>query len=284
MFSMNESFFADIQKNNCWFTFCIFAPLPDISPAQNIMEDKLWEDDVCVQRHIFAYIFGGFGFPIDLSKAKTFAIMKLGQIEKREPKNKDINNPEFVNWLGLFAQYNILLGTIFAYRHEYVPAAALLLNGLKTRAINIFLPYCDFIQYVLKKVEDMPVEMVEYSGVGFSVDEPMGGQELNDGNLIANVAEMVIPALEGDDGGTILAHKGIQKYGTLKRIGSTGSEKFRNRIDIYEVLVVYHCFELKKLRLYFNGYFTRENRFTIKLPSGFHLDALSEAAQIYNKL
>jgi hypothetical protein len=278
---MDEKIFAELQKDCCWFTLPIFEQLPEVDPNKDVLNDPIWRNDTYVQRHIFAMIFGGFGCSIDLENAKLLATIKFGQVEKHCPKDKSIENPAYVRWLGLYAQYNILLGTIFAYLHNYPMAAYLLMNGLKSRAVNLFLPYCDFIKYILAKVSDMPSEPAEYFGCGFSADEPMGGIELNGGTLLANMAEMIIPALEGDDGEQILAFRGNQIYGNLKRRGSTNSHNFRNCIDIYDVLLVTRQFKIKRLRLYFNGYFTRENQYLIKLPQGFHLNPWSEEAQIF---
>ena len=72
-----------------------------------------------------------------------------------------------------------------------------------------------------------------------------------------------------------------QIYGNLKRRGSTNSHNFRNCIDIYDVLLITRNFQIKRVRLYFNGYFTRENRYLIKLPQGFHLNPWSEEARIF---
>ena len=281
MFSMDEKVFAELQKECCWFTLTIFEQLPEVDPSKDVLNDPIWRNDTYVQRHIFAMIFGGFGCSVDLEKAKLLATIKFGQVEKQCPKDKSIDNPTYVRWLGLYAQYNILLGTVFAYLHNYPMAAYLLMNGLKSRAVNLFLPYCDFIKYILAKVSDMPSEPAEYFGCGFSADEPMGGVELNGGTLLTNMAEIIIPALEGDDGEQILAFRGNQIYGNLKRRGSTNSHNFRNCIDIYDVLLITRRFEIKRFRLYFNGYFTRENRYLIKLPQGFHLNPWSEEAQIF---
>jgi len=255
--------------------------LADVDPNMDVMDQSIWSDDVCVQRHIFAMIFGGFGYSVHLSKAKVIATIKLGQIEKQEPENKSPDNPEFVRWIGLFAQYNILLGTVFTYLHNYPLAAAFLMNGLKTRAVNLFMPYCDFIKYVLSKVAEMPAEIACYDGCGFSADEPMGSTELNGGKLHASAAEMIISSLEGDNGEIILSYYGGQKYGNLKRLGSTNSNKFRNCIDVYEVLAIDRKFNLKKIKFCFNGYFSSQNGFSIRLPKGFSLDPLSKAAQIF---
>lgn len=281
MFQMDEKLFAELQKVCCWFTLPIFEDLPNIDPCIDIMNKAAWNDDILVQRHIFAMIFGGYGYSVNLSKAKALATIKLGQIEKQEPKDKSPNSPDFVIWIGLYAQYNILLGTVFAYLQNYPLAAFLLMNGLKTRAVNLSMPYCDFIKYVLSKVAEMPVELAEYSGCGFSVDDPMGSIEMSGGNLIANAAETIISSLAGDNGEIILSYCGGQKYGNLKRLGSTNSKDFRHCIDIYEVLIIDRKFKVKKLNLYFNGYFTIESKNIIRLPKGFHLDPLSEVVQLF---
>ena len=278
---MDEKIFAELQKECCWFSMPIFEQLPEVDPSKDVLNDPIWRNDTYVQRHIFAMLFGGFGCSVDLENAKLLATIKFGQVEKQCPKDKSIDNPAYVRWLGLYAQYNILLGTVFAYLHNYPMAAYLLMNGLKSRAVNLFLPYCDFIKYILAKVSDMPSESAEYFGCGFSADEPMGSNEVNGGTLNARAAEMIIPALEGDDGEQILAFRGNQIYGNLKRRGSTNSHNFRNCIDIYDVLLVTRQFKIKRLRLYFNGYFTRENQYLIKLPQGFHLNPWSEEAQIF---
>ena len=250
MFQMDEKSFAELQKECCWFTLPFFEQLPEVDPSKDVLNDPIWRNDTYVQRHIFAMIFGGFGYSVDLENAKLLATIKFGQVEKQCPKDKLIDNTAYVRWLGLYAQYNILLGTIFAYLHNYPMAAYLLMNGLKSRAVNLFLPYCDFIKYILAKVSEMPSEPAEYFGCGFSADEPMGGVELNGGTLLANMAEMIIPALEGDNGEQILAFRGNQIYGNLKRRGSTNSHNFRNCIDIYDVLLVTRQFKIKRLMLY----------------------------------
>ena len=278
---MDEKIFADLQKDCCWFTLSIFEQLPEVDPNKDVINDPIWRNDTYVQRHIFAMIFGGFGCSVDLENAKLLVTIKFGQVEKQCPKDKSIDNPAYVRWLGLYSQYNILLGTVFAYLHNYPMAAYLLMNGLKSRAVNLFLPYCDFIKYILAKVSDMPSEPAEYFGCGFSADKPMGSIELNRGMLDTRAAETIISSLKGNNGEIILSYFGVQKYGNLRRLGSTQNNQFRNCIDIYEVLAIDRNFKLKKIRFYFNGYFTPQNSYSIKLPTGFYLDPLSEASQIY---
>ena len=129
MFQINEKFFAEIQKNRCWFTTPIHKNLPDIDSGINVMDESIWDDNICVQRHIFAMIFGSFGYSVDLLEAKRIATIKLKQIEKQEPKDNSQDNSEFIKWLELLAHYNILLGTVFAYLHNYPSAVSLLIKG-----------------------------------------------------------------------------------------------------------------------------------------------------------
>lgn len=281
MFSMNAQVFEEIQRECCWFTLPIFDNVPDIDPSINIIDKEIWRNDVCVQRHIFAMIFGAFGYRRKLATASALIAKKLEELQKEEPQDQSMDNPIFARWIGLFARYYILWGTVFAYQGDYVLAAQCMMNGLKTRAINLFMPYCDFIRYVLSEVEKMPAEITEYEGCGFSADDPMGSINFDGGTLLPGAAEMIISALEGNDGEIILAHNGNTKYGTVRRVCSTSGKKGRNCIDVYEALAVgRHC-KLQKIRFYFNGYFTAQNRYRVKLPAGFSLDPLSRAAQFF---
>ena len=277
MFKMDEKFFAELQKDCCWFTLPFFEQLPDIDPKTDLTDREIWSDDTCVQRHIFAMTFGGFGYSVDLERAKDLALEKLGELEEREPENKSTENPEYLEWLGSFARQNVLVGTIFAYLHKYTIAAAYFMNGLKTRAINLFMPYCDFINYVLSIVAKLPCDTVKTEGCGSSAEEPMGSIVQDGGTLDAGAAEIILSALEYD-GGTILYYQGTRGYGELRRLGSTIGKKGGNCIDIYEVLTVDRNFNVKKLRLYFNGYFISS---AIRLPKGFKLDPLSYAARFF---
>ena len=49
MFQMDEKFFAQLQKDCCWFTLPTFDSLPEIDPTVDVMMDEsLWNDDVFV--------------------------------------------------------------------------------------------------------------------------------------------------------------------------------------------------------------------------------------------
>lgn len=174
-FFMDEDLFTALQKEICWFAFSPFEKLPPIDPTLDLDDLATGVGDTRVQRHAFAMIFGAHGYQRDLKRAKILCAAKLGSLEQIEPKTKDLNDPQYAFWLNQLAKYNILLGTIFAYEHDYILAAALLMNGLKTGAIDLSNAYCDFIRFVLSKVEEMPAPLMECEGLGFSADDPMGG-------------------------------------------------------------------------------------------------------------
>ena len=277
---MDDRLFAELQKEICWFTLPLFEELPEIVPGTRLEENEIWDDDVCLMRHLFAMIFGGYGYPVMLTRAKSICTLKLLRLGTTEPP-QDLNDPNFTSWLNRFAQYNVLYATALAYQGNYVRAAQFFMNALKTAAIDLFMPYCDFIRNVLSKLEHMPCELAQYEGRGFSADDPMGAVPSKDGRLIASMARMVIPALEGDNGEIVLFYEGMSSYGNMKRLGSVLGSNSDNCIDVYEVLMVDGDGKLKKLRLYFDGYFSFENRNNIRLPKGFHLEIASRAAKMF---
>ncbi len=277
---MNQAYFAELQKENGWFTLSVLTPLPAVDAAEDVMDPAIFSDDTRVQRHVFGMIFGGFGCSVDLPGAKAVVTKKLAQLEKSEPKGERLSDPEYVRWVSLYAQYYVLLGTIFAYQQEDVLAAYCLMKGLKTGAINLFMPYCEFIRSVLLRVEAMPAELAHYEGRGFSVDEPMGSPVLNGGMLLSHVAEEVLAALKGQQGEVLLLHHARGRYGRLRRVGSAHSERFRNCVDVYETLLINSRLELKRVRFYFNGYFD-SGAAEICLPAGFCLEPASNAASYF---
>ena len=277
-FQMNEESFSEMEGVNCWFTFSFFEKLPKIDPSVRIILPEHWKNDTLVMRHLFAMIHGSYGYQVNPKRALRLCVLKMAELEAHEPADR--STPEFERWINLYAQYNVIAGTALAYQKKYVLAASCLLNGLKTGAVNLSRPYCDFIRYVVDKLETLPSELCEGTGAGFSVDDPIGGTDLNSGTLHPGIAEDVLSALEGDDGEIIALHRGMQRYGELKRLGSTHSDKFKNIIDVYEVPMIKGS-KLYKLKLYFNGYFTPKNIRTVRLPEGFHLDPASRAAKFF---
>lgn len=139
---------------------------------------------------------------------------------------------------------------------------------------HAFVKYCDFIRYVLGKLKFLDCDYAVGEGCGFSPDNPMGSYY--GGNfLVASEAMRIIPELEGDNGEIVIAKSGrTGLFGHLERRGSIPSKTTRNIIDIYDTFIIDSNYNLKKLRLYFNGYFS-SGKALIKLPTGFHIKSHS---------
>ncbi|MGM9684356.1 MAG: hypothetical protein ACI3XQ_12230, partial [Eubacteriales bacterium] len=148
---MDEEEFAKLQKENCWFNDANFKSLPPVDSSQNIK--CIWEDETHLQRHIFAMIFGAFGYSANPLKAAWITCEKITALKEQKPTNIDLNDPEFSVWMNLYAQYHVLLGTALVYLHEYIMAAYFLTIGLESEWINLFSPYLDFIYYIWSKAE-----------------------------------------------------------------------------------------------------------------------------------
>ena len=83
------------------------------------------------------------------------------------------------------------------------------------------------------------------------------GSFYNGDFLLASKAMHIIPEMEGDNGEIVIAKQGrTGLFGYLKRKGSMPSKTTRNMVDIYDTFILDSTYSLKKLRLYFNGYFS----------------------------
>lgn len=92
--------------------------------------------------------------------------------------------------------------------------------------------------------------------------------------LISQYANEIISEMEGDNGEVNIAKSGRAGfYGHLVRLGSCGSIITENGkdniIDLYETYLIDSDYNLKKIKLYFNGYFESGKK-TIRLADGFH--------------
>ena len=126
-------------------------------------------------------------------------------------------------------------------------------------------------------MDDWVEETAEYKGCGFSKDNPMGS--CGGTILISQYANEIISNMEGDNGEIIVAKVGrFGLYGHLVRLVSCGSVKMENGndniIDLYETYVIDSDYNLKKVKIYFNGYFERSKK-SIRLADGFHLKTVN---------
>lgn len=265
---MDERIFFDMQKSRPWFTF--FSP-----PALDLSKIETGEPVTAVELEqlIFSLIFGSGEVKQDLDNAIQLCEYELLELEEEKPKENHLfDNRDWMSWQNLFGEIQILLGTAYVYKGEYIKAAYHLMLGLKTDALNLNMPYCDFIRYIITKLDDFPKEEARYTGIGHEVDKPMGSILPHAPILLANTALEVIPEMEGDNGEVILARKGrIVSYGHVERNGSHYSRILRQSIDEYETLLIDKDYRLKTVKFYFNGYFDKGVNNKIITAEGFHI-------------
>ncbi len=228
-------------------------------------------------------LFGSFNGKRDVREAYEIAQRVLSRVFVEMPRvNDPLFVPKYQRWLHDFGIANILLGTVYAYLDKTVEACYYFMKGLDTESVNLNMPYCDFIKYILSLLPRYCEGDADYKGWGFSADKPMGSTWT--GALMSWVAMDIIPVLEGRNGEVIVAKRGRSgMYGHLERRGSTKSESTTNLVDIYETYIIDKDMRVLKLRLYFNGYFDGQNM-TVRIPSEFRIKAeqVSRIKRRYN--
>ena len=273
---MDEEIFAIMMERNPWFTLTA-ERLP--IPCKDEEEMSYLE----YKRAIFAYIFGSFGFEKDLAKAELYCCHGIGELNKKKPAYPFAANEEWVGWLHNYGELNILLGTVYAYMRKTTRSVYYFMRALNTEALNLNMPYCDFIRYIISKLDDEPCSSADYTGIGFCAEEPMGFLPSKDAFLYAVAALELIPGLAGLDGEVIVARKcnTSMPYGSMRRY-SVSDPHQPHMIDVYEVYVIDKQFNLKKASFHFNGYMPHSDRRSIILPDGFTVRQNSPLHKTYS--
>ena len=273
---MDEDIFAIMMERNPWFTLTA-ERLP--IPCKDEEEMSYLE----YKRAIFAYIFGSFGFEKDLAKAELYCCHGISELNKKKPAYPFAANEEWVGWLHNYGELNILLGTIYAYMRKTTRSVYYFMRALNTEALNLNMPYCDFIRYMISKLDDEPCSSADYTGRGFCAEEPMGFLPSKDAFLYAGAALEIIPGLAGPDGEVIVARKcnTSMPYGSMRRY-SVADPHQPHMIDVYEVYVIDKQFNLKKASFHFNGYMPHSDRRSIILPDGFTVRQNSPLHKTYS--
>lgn len=263
---MNEEFFAETQKLCPWFNGELllnevpdleYKDLKDIKTLEDIFDKDI--DFFDAKRIVFAKIFGTSGFPINLSEAEQISLDLIYCFEKLRPKKIDLEKEDDLECVYEYAAAHILLGTVYAYKKEYVKASYHFIVGLKEKVVNLSMPYCDFINYIILKLKDLKKENANYKGTGFSSEDFMGFPiQKNDNKfLMGEAGKTFIPTMRGKNGEEIIAHSGRAKfYGFLDRRGSARNNDVGANIDIYHTLVIDKNYNLKEVVFYFNNYIT----------------------------
>lgn len=273
---MDEEIFAIMMERNPWFTLTAES-LP--IPCKDEEEMSYLE----YKRAIFAYIFGSFGFEKDLAKAELYCCHGISELNKKKPAYPFAANEEWVGWLHNYGELNILLGTVYAYMRKTTRSVYYFMRALNTEALNLNMPYCDFIRYMISKLDDEPCSSADYTGRGFCAEEPMGFLPSKDAFLYAGAALEIIPGLAGLDGEVIVARKcnTSMPYGSMRRY-SVADPHQPHMIDVYEVYVIDKQFNLKKASFHFNGYMPHSDRRSIILPDGFTVRQNSPLHKTYS--
>ena len=273
---MDEEIFAIMMERNPWFTLTA-ERLP--IPCKDEEEMSYLE----YKRAIFAYIFGSFGFEKDLAKAELYCCHGISELNKKKPAYPFAANEEWVGWLHNYGELNILLGTVYAYMRKTTRSVYYFMRALNTEALNLNMPYCDFIRYMISKLDDEPCSSADYTGRGFCAEEPMGFLPSKDAFLYAGAALEIIPGLAGLDGEVIVARKcnTSMPYGSMRRY-SVSDPHQPHMIDVYEVYVIDKQFNLKKASFHFNGYMPHSDRRSIILPDGFTVRQNSPLHKTYS--
>ena len=273
---MDEEIFAIMMERNPWFTLTA-ERLP--IPCKDEEEMSYLE----YKRAIFAYIFGSFGFEKDLAKAELYCCHGISELNKKKPAYPFAANEEWVGWLHNYGELNILLGTVYAYMRKTTRSVYYFMKALNTEALNLNMPYCDFIRYMISKLDDESCSSADYTGRGFCAEEPMGFLPSKDAFLYAGAALEIIPGLAGLDGEVIVARKcnTSMPYGSMRRY-SVADPHQPHMIDVYEVYVIDKQFNLKKASFHFNGYMPHSDRRSIILPDGFTVRQNSPLHKTYN--
>lgn len=273
---MDEEIFAIMMERNPWFTLTA-ERLP--IPCKDEEEMSYLE----YKRAIFAYIFGSFGFEKDLAKAELYCCHGIGELNKKKPAYPFAANEEWVGWLHNYGELNILLGTVYAYMGKTTRSVYYFMKALNTEALNLNMPYCDFIRYMISKLDDEPCSSADYTGRGFCAEEPMGFLPSKDAFLYAGAALEIIPGLDGLDDEVIVARKcnTSMPYGSMRRY-SVSDPHQPHMIDVYEVYVIDKQFNLKKASFHFNGYMPHSDRRSIILPDGFTVRQNSPLHKTYS--
>lgn len=273
---MDEDIFAIMMERDPWFTLA----------AERLPVPRKGEEEMSYleyERAIFAYIFGSFGFEKDLAKAELYCCHGINELNKNMPTYPFAVDEKWIGWLNRYGELNILLGTVYAYMGKTTRSVYYFMQGLNTEALDLNMPYGDFIRYMISKLDDEPCSAADRTGRGFCAEDPMGFLPSKDAFLYAGAALEIIPGLVGLDGEVVVARKCNTRmpYGSMRRY-SVSDKQQPHMIDVYEAYVIDRNFNLKKASFYFNGYMPRSDRSSILLPNGFSVQSNSPLRDIYN--
>ena len=284
---MNEEFFMGLQQFNPWFNGDLFLSRTEPLEKEVVNKNKTFNDlannDVTsfdIKRIIFAKIFGKNDDTINLDEAENICLEILKVLAKRKPQKFDVKDRDIVLWLYEYASINILLGTVYAYKKEYVKSAYHFIAGIKKEAVNLNAPYSDFIKYVFSKLETEKKQKANYKGKGFSVEDFAGIkiEKEDDRIFVPYFAESLVSKMEGEKGEMVVAYRGRRSmFGCFNRLGSTLDKNTNTHIDKYETFLIDKDYKLKEIVFYFSNYIRKNGKNEdYVLPEGFVIEPIEE--------
>lgn len=244
---IDEMVFAQIQQEKCGFTglgitykdyLYINKKIEQIGIKRLSTSEKI--------KLAFIMTFGAFGSRIDLDKA-LLIVENIYNITRLVTPFEDVNdeysfssdfysganpvdNHVYMSWLKNIGHISVILGTIYAYKHEVVKSCYYFLQALKTENLDISDSYYDFIKYMFSKLNNLP--KTSY------LEDPMGNHIYSDPfSVKLELQNRIISDLVNDDEDMIVAHyRNGHIYGYINHTED----------DICETLIITSQFELKR--------------------------------------
>lgn len=208
---------------------------------------------------IFAKIFGSFDQEKNLDEAEKDCLNLLKNVEDNKPKNLD-EEKIYYRWINNWQMANVLLGTVFAYKKEFVKASYhFLICGVLDddfKAMHFKKPYREFMFFVLDQMKNVTPQKANYSGCGFSLRDPMGGfdQKKDKASYRYRLSgRYLIPIMVGKNGEVIAAflddEDNYRVRGVFERYENirVWNDAMTGEVDKYKTFVIdktYNVFEV----------------------------------------
>lgn len=225
---------------------------------------------------IFAKIFGCFGQEKNLDEAENDCLSLLKKVEDDKPRNLNNENIYYA-WIKNWQMVNVVLGTIFAYKKEFVKATYhFLICGVlddDRKALFLKNSYKKFIFFVMDQIKNITPQKANYSGCGFSYDTPMGGyNQKKKADLYSLNDSFIIQRMVGENGEVIAAfhddsnaYKNITRgefeyYKYSKCMNKTGT----GFIYKYKTLIIDRAYNVYETNFYIDGTFEEIDQVTYR--------------------
>lgn len=258
--------FYKVQHELPWFGFPLEDEKKDpVGDFEKVRNKKYKGEKLTVKemsKLIYANIFGSFGQEIDLDKAEKDTLILLKELESNKPDDLE-DDESYLPWIIDWQRVQVLLGTIYAYKKEFIKSAYHFMaygvndNFLCFDALTLMRPYYDFIYFVLGQLKNLKPKKAKYT-CGFSSDNPMGAyKQAKEVYLNPYAALYTFSRMVGKNGEVIAAvQDGSFTKGYIKRECTVGYNVTNTgMIDKYKVLIIDKNYNVLETEFYYDGYF-----------------------------